>query len=165
MKRIPVVFLAVLMIAAAAIAHDGPGDHGPGGPAGFGPEGEGHGTVGSDSTIYLTTLTVDSTAGTASTKITAVRPTGTIAWTATLPVAAHLTLSDGNLIAESESRASDGTITTTLNAISTASGATAWTKTFTGRVALEPFNGGTYAFVTVPATTSGGSSTRSLVGI
>ena len=71
---------------------------------------------------------------------------------------------NGNVIAESYTR-SDGTITTTLTAISAASGATAWTKTINGRVELIPFSGGTYAIVTVPATTSGGTATRSVIGI
>jgi len=59
-----------------------------------------------------------------------------VAWTVTLSAGGHVTLSDGNLIVESASRASDGTVTTTLTAISTASGATAWTKTINGRVEL-----------------------------
>jgi len=61
---------------------------------------------------------------------------------------------------------SDGTIANTLTAISTASGATAWTKAIAGRIGdLAPFNGGTYVFVTVPATTSGGSATHSIVAV
>jgi len=162
MKKIAVVFLSLFMIAAVAGAQPhggGPQADRAGGPGGeHGPEG-GHGIVGSDGTIYLSAVTVDTTANTASTKITAVRPSGAIAWTATLPVGAHLTLSGANLIAQSSTRSSaDSAVTTTLTAISTASGATVWTKTITGRVDLEPFNGGTYAFV------NNGTS-RSLVGI
>ena len=159
MKRVSLVFLALSMTTAIAVAHGGPG--GPGRDDGH----YGGGTeVGSDGTLYLSSVSVDSSAGTASTKITAVRPSGTVAWTVTLAVGAEVELSGGNVIAESYTR-SDGTITTTLTAISAASGATAWTKTINGRVELIPFSGGTYAIVTVPATTSGGTATRSVIGI
>ena len=150
MKKIAVLFVALFMIAAMASAQHGggpqhgpEGEHGPGGAA----------IVGSDGTLYLAN----------GTSITAVRSTGTVAWTAT--AAGHVTLSDGNLIVESATRATDGTVTTTLTAISTVSGATAWTKTITGHVELFAFNGGTYALVIVPAATSGGTATRSLIGI
>ena len=151
MKKVSVVFVALLMVAAVASAQHGGGpggDHGPGGP-------DGNAIVGSDGTIYITN-------GTA---ITAVRSTGTVAWTATLSTAGHVTLSDGNLIVENATRASDGTVTTTLTAISTASGATAWTKTINGHAELFPFSGGTYAIVVVPPATSGGTATRSLIAI
>src|SRR5262245_43325773 len=108
MKRVSVVFLAIMMAATIASAQHG------GGP-GRGPEGGepgGGAIVGSDGTISLSNGTT----------ITAVRSTGTVAWTAT--VSGHAILSDGNLIVESATRNSDGTVTTTLTAISTASGAT-----------------------------------------
>ena len=153
MKKVSVVFVALLMVAAVASAQHGGGpgpggEHGPGGPGG-------NAIVGSDGTLYITN-------GTA---ITAVRSTGTVAWTATLSAPGHVTLSDGNLIVENATRASDGAVTTTLTAISTASGATAWTKTINGHAELFPFSGGTYAMVVVPPTTSGGTATRSLIGI
>ena len=151
MKKVSVVFVALLTVAALASAQHGGGpggDHGAGGPGG-------NAIVGSDGTIYITN-------GTA---ITAVRSSGTVAWTATLSAAGHVTLSDGNLIAENATRASDGTVTTTLTAISAASGATAWTKTINGHAELFPFSGGTYAIVVVPPATSGGTATRSLIGI
>ncbi len=157
MKKLAVVFLSLFMIAAIAAAQGhggGPrGEHGPGGPEG------GHALVGADGTIYIPTVTADSTANTASTKIVAVRPSGATAWTVTLNTLAHLTLSGTNLIAQSSTRSSaDSTVTTTLTAISTASGATVWTKTISGRVDLVPYSGGTYAFV------NNGTS-RSLIGI
>src|SRR2546423_6243928 len=167
MKKISVVFLALLMAATVASAQHGGGpgpNHGPEGDHGAGGPG-GHAIVGSDGTIYISSVTVDTTANTATQKITAVRPAGTVAWTATLSAAGHVTLSDGNLIVESASRASDGTVTTTLTAVSAASGATAWTKTITGHVELFPFSGGTYAVVVVPPATQGGTATRSLIGI
>ena len=154
MKKVAVILFALFVVAAAASAQHGmppmgghgpEGEHGPGGAA----------IVGSDGTIYLSSGTT----------ITAVRSTGTVAWTATLSSGGHVVLSDGNLIVESASRASDGTVTTTLTAISAASGATAWTKSITGHVELFPFSGGTYALVVVPPATAGGTATRSLIGI
>ena len=176
MKKASLVFVALLMIASMASAQHGAppppmgvmvgpggehGDHGPGGPGGPG----GGAIVGSDGTIYISSVTVDTTANTATQKITAIRSTGAVAWTATLSSPGHAVLSDGNLIVESQSRASDGTVTTTLTAISAATGATAWTKTITGHVALFPFSGGTYALVVVPPATQGGTPTRTLIGI
>src|SRR5438132_4073924 len=108
MKRVSLVFLALSMTTAIAVAHGGPG--GPGRDDGhYGGAVE----VGSDGTLYLSSVSVDSSAGAASTKITAVRPSGTVAWTATLAVGAEVELSGGNVIAESHARNSDGTITTT----------------------------------------------------
>ncbi len=160
MKKLSLAVFAAFMIAAAAVAHDGGHGGGPGpGDAHYGAAAE----VGADGTLYLSNVTVSS--GAASTTITAIRPTGTVAWTKTLSVGAEIQLSDGNVIAESYVRNSDGTVTTTLTAIANASGATAWTKTLNGRADLIPFSGGTYAIVTVPSTTSGGAPTRSLVGI
>ena len=156
--------IAVLMMATAAGANEH-GGMGGGPDRGFGGGPEGHAIVGSDGTIYLTSATTAN--GTTTVTVKAIRSTGTTAWTATLPAGAHrLELSDGNLLAESADRNSDGTFTSTLTAISAASGATAWTKTFNGVIGeITPFNGGTYLFVTVPATTSGGSATRSLAAI
>src|SRR5215467_2574727 len=121
MKKYSLIFLALMMVAAGAFAqHGGPGpgpmDHGPGGPGDFGPGG-GPGadaSVGSDGSIFLTKVTESNNAYT--TTITAVRPTGTVGWTATVNAAAHVIVSDGNVIAESGARNSDGTFTTTLNA-------------------------------------------------
>jgi len=122
MKKISVVFLAVFMIAAIASAQHGGGpmgEHGLGDERG-GPGGDA--IVGSDGNIYLSSVIVDTTANTATQTIKAVSPAGTVVWTATLSAAGHPTLSDGNLIVEHASRASDGTVTTTLTAIATASG-------------------------------------------
>jgi hypothetical protein len=171
MKRLSIVTLALLMLAAVASAHDGGGQGAPPLPPGMdlGMGGDfGHGgglIVGSDGTVYISKTT--GTSGAFTTTVTAVRTTGTTAWTATLPSGARgLLLSGNNLITSSETVATDGSVTTTLTAISTASGSTAWTKTISGRA--EPagtFNGGTYVVVVVPATTSGGTATRSLVAL
>lgn len=164
MKKTSTIAIALFLLLAsvAGAQHHGggpgggPGDNGPGG----------HAIVGSDGTIYLETVTVDTTARTSSTKLTAVRSTGTIAWTATVANARGFELSGTNLITANETTASDATVSTTLTAISTASGAVAWTRTLAGRAGeLRPFSGGTYAFVVVPASTSGGTATRSLVAI
>lgn|SRR5262245_4169382 len=158
MKKIAVAFLALFMMATIASAQHG-GGHGPGGGPreGFGPGGPA--LVGSDGTLFIVS------GDDASTTIKAISSTGTVAWTSTVAVEGHVIISDGNLIVESDARASDGTVTTTLTAISAASGATAWTKTINGHVHLVPFSGGTYAIVTVPPATSGGSATRSVIGI
>ena len=167
MRKLVPVAIAVLMMATFAMANDRGGgmggDHGGMGPGEMGPAA--HALVGSDGTVYITSSTT--TNGTTTVTVKAIRSNGSTAWTATLPAGAHrLELSDGNLIAESNVRNSDGTHTTTLTAISTTSGATAWTKTINGIVGeITPFSGGTHLFVTVPATTSGGTATRSLVAI
>ncbi len=172
MKRIITVLFAVTtLIAGAAIADHGGGPGmgmGPGMGPGFGPGGPDGAPliVGSDGTIYVTHTTVDTSTRTATTAITAISSSGATKWTGTLTNAGRLVLSGSNLLTASETRASDGTVTSTLTAISTATGATAWTKTFNGAITdLVPFNGGTYAVVVVPATTSGGSATRSLLAL
>jgi len=155
MKRASILAVAaLLLITGVAVADHG----GPGGPGGPGPDFGGGAIVGSDGTIYITSESSSNET------VTAISSTGAKKWTATLTAHARLLLSDGNLLQASETRNSDGTFTTTLTAISTASGSTAWTKTVSGRITeLIPFNGGTYAFVVLPATTSGGTATRSLV--
>ena len=158
------VFAAIALVMMAAVAgandHGGGPDRGAGGP---GPEG--HAIVGSDGTLYLTSESTSS--GTTTVAVKAIRSNGSTAWTATLPAGARrLELSDGNLLTATSTTASDGSIASTLTAISTASGATAWTKSIAGRIGeLAPFNGGTYVFVTVPSTTSGGSATHSIVAV
>lgn len=167
MKRLLIITLALLLVAAVASADHGGGPGAP--PPGFG-QGDGFGPggdllVGSDGTVYLAKTTGSS--GSYTTTVTAVRSTGTTAWTATLPSGAHrFVLSGTNLITASETKNSDGTFTSTITAISTSSGSTAWTKTFSGRADVAgTFNGGTYVVVVVPATTSGGTATRSLVAL
>src|SRR5205814_4312807 len=151
--------VALTMIAAAALAHEGGGGRG----------NEGYGDdaiVASNGTIFITSSTIDTGTRTSTTTIKAISSSGAVMWTATLTNAGRLELSGSNLIATNSTSASDGTVSTTLTAISTSSGSVAWTRTLNGRVtSLEPFSAGTYAIVVVPATTSGGSATRSLVAI
>jgi len=159
MKRILTTTLALTMVATLAVAREGPGR----GNEGFGGA---DAIVASNGTIFITSATIDTGTRTETTTIKAISSSGAVLWTATLTNGGHLELSGSNLISTNETRASDGTVSTTLTAISTSSGSVAWTRTFTGRVtSLEPFSAGTYAIVVVPATTSGGSATRSLVAI
>ncbi|MCU1244611.1 MAG: hypothetical protein JWN02_521 [Acidobacteria bacterium] len=176
MKRLLIAVFAMTLVAGAAAANEGHGGGpGPGnnGPADLGRDGGEHGAiVGSDGTVYVVKATSTTTNGstTVTRQVVAIRSTGTTAWTVTLPAGARdLELSGSNLLTVTESSTTTGGITTatsTLTAISTNSGATAWTRTIDGRVGeLTPFSGGTYVFVTKPATTSGGSATHSLVAV
>ena len=190
MKKVFIATLAFTMLASLAAANDGHGGmgsgpggmgsgpsgtgsapggmgSGPGGMAGFdGGHDGGEAIVGSDGTLYIQSTTVASGAATNATKVTAIRPSGAIAWTATVTGRDRLVLSGTNLIVLSETKATDGTVTSTLSAISTTTGAAAWTRILAGRVVeLEPFSGGTYAIIGTPAPTSGGTATRSVVGI
>ena len=134
---------------------NGPGDmNGAGGPF----------IVAPDGTLFLTTRTYDAATNTASLQIKAVNAAGAVVWTKTLTdTRGHLVLSGANLLVVDNDRDSgDSTIT----AFVAATGATAWTKTFDGHVGhLEPFSGGTYAFVIVPPSTQGGTATRTLVAL
>jgi hypothetical protein len=175
MKKVFIAAIATVLLTSAAFAHNSGGNSGSGNTStsNSGRHDEGQGletgnlTVASDGTVFINRDIVDTTANTVSTQIEAVRSTGTVAWTVTIAGDHdHLLLSGSNLIFASESTAADGTISTTLTALSTTSGAQAWTRTLSGRVtSLTPFNGGTYAVVVVPAATSGAAATRSLVAI
>jgi len=161
MKRFFIATIAVTMLASIANANQG------GGP---GRGGEGYddsaAIVASNGTVFVTSSVIDTSTQTSTTTIKAINSSGSMIWTATLSNSRRLELSGSNLISTNQTTASDGTVSTTLTAISTSSGSMAWTRTLSGRVTfLEPFSAGTYAIVVVPATTSGGSATRSLVAI
>ena len=160
MKKTLITTVAMLMLASLALANGG----GRGGPGDFG---EGNLLIASDGTVFLTRTVVDTATRTATTTVTAIRSTGTTAWTATLSDRdGRLVLSGSNLLSVTSTAASDGTVSSTITALSTASGAVAWTRTISGRVTeLEPFSGGTYAIVVTPAATTGGTATRQLVAI
>lgn len=171
-KRAVIAVVAVMMLTSVAMAN---GEHGgsaggPGGPGeerGFGGPGGGA-IVGSDGTIYITREAASSTSGNRVFEVVAIRSTGTTAFTATLPSgASHVELSGTNLLAVTDTTASGATSPTSkITAISTATGATAWTLAIDGRVqGLEPFSGGTYVQIVKPATTTGGSATRTLEAV
>jgi hypothetical protein len=174
MKRLLIAVFAMTLVAGAAVANEGHGGGpGPGnGAADLGRDGGEHGAiVGSDGTVYVVKASSTTNGTTTVTRqVVAIRSTGTTAFTVTLPTGARdLELSGSNLLTVTESSTTGGgitTITSTITAISTNSGATAWTRTIDGRIGeLTPFSGGTYVFVTKPATTSGGSATHSLVAV
>ena len=167
MKRILVFTFALTLLASVAGAMDHGGMMGgPGVGPGMGP-GDGRDLiVSSNGTVFVTGTVIDTSTRTSTTTIKAISASGATLWTATVSNGRGLTLSGNNLISISETAASDGTVSSTLTAVSISSGFTAWTRTLSGRVmSLEPFSGGTYAIVVVPAATSGGSATRSLVAI
>jgi hypothetical protein len=168
MKRVLVALLTLTMLAGAAYAGPGGGGaRGGHGPEGAGDDLRGGGVIVADNgTVFVTRLVTDSTAGTTSTQIVAINAAGTTVWSATLSDRrGHLVLSGSNLLSVTDS-STDTAVSSTITAISTATGAQAWTVTLNGRIAeLEPFSGGTYAIVIVPAATTGGTATRNLVAI
>src|SRR5438552_13236847 len=160
MKRILITTFTITLLAAIAGAN-GPGGHG---PEGYGDDAGA--IVASNGTIFVTSSTIDTGTRTSTTTIKAINSSGAMLWSASLSNIGRLELSGSNLIATNVTTASDGTVSTTLTAISSSSGSVAWTRNLNGRVtSLEPFSAGTYAIVVVPATTSGGSASRSLVAI
>jgi hypothetical protein len=153
MKKLSMA-IAVMMFAALAFAN-GP-DHG-GGHGGFPSDfGEPGGlAVDSNGTIYLTVETAAGTSSTAPTfAIKAISSTGTTLWSS-------------NLIGVSVTRPTSTTAaSSTITALSTATGTQAWTLTVDGIVTdIHPFSGGFYAVVVVPPATTGGTATRSLEAI
>jgi hypothetical protein len=172
MKRVFAVFFTVaMMITGAALAQGhgappppfGAPEGGPGGPGAPGGPGGGL-AVGSDGTVYVTSTTVSN--NTASTTIKAIRSTGTVVWTTTVASRVRPLISDGNLLYVTVAEAADGTVTSTINAISTATGAAAWTRALGGHIAeLRPFSNGTYVVTVTPPATSGGTPTRTLTAV
>jgi hypothetical protein len=93
---------------------------------------------------------------------------GAIAWSATLASPrSDVEISGPQVIEVTDTTASGASSpTTTLTALALSNGAQAWTLNITGRVAdLDPYSGGTYAVVIIPAATTGGTPTRNLVAI
>jgi hypothetical protein len=153
--------IAVAMMLVATFAFANGGGHGPGGGDNRRDDGGGANLlVAADGTAFLIQRVTDAT----TTRVVAISPSGATSWTATLPAnSGHgdLVLSGTNLIAISTPRPADGTAATasTLTAISTASGAIAWTLTLPGVAQdVRPFSGGTYVIVT-------STTTRSLVAV
>jgi hypothetical protein len=172
MKRFIIAVLATTLLAMPLSARGGGnGGNNPNGGNGGGPHGPGIGRdnganviVAADGTVFVVRATVDSTTNAVTRTVTAITPAGATAWTANLPANhGRLVLSGSNLLTLSD--AADGTVNTTITALSTATGAVSWTLNVAGRVQeLEAFSGGTYAVVVTPATTTA-AATRSLVAI
>ena len=162
MKKVLITF-AISLIAGAAMAQMS--GHNPGTPFPMPFPGLEAGlTIGSDGTVYLTSVSV--TNNVATTTIKAVRSTGTVAWTASVPGRVHPEISDGNLLYVTETTAADGTLTSTINAINTTTGAAAWARALGGRIGdIHPFNGGTYVVQMTASTTAGTAPTRTLVAL
>lgn len=121
-------------------------------------------TVGTDGVIY-TLRTTTSTSTTPSVEVVSIRPSGTIAWTAKvdgrmtrLDVAGDLVLvaSGYGDMGMDGSTADDDT--STLTALSAASGSVQWQLAIDGVIgAIEPFSGGVYAVIIQHGTTTGGT--------
>lgn len=155
--------LALALLLTTTLAYARGGGRGPGGPGGDGGAGIGNAIVADNGTIIVTRVVTDTATDTRTVQLVAYNSAGAQAWTATLTDRGHLTLSGNNLLSVSEDEDAD---TSTITARAISNGAVAWTKTVTGRVTdLEPFSGGTYAIVVVPAATEGGTATRSLIAI
>lgn len=160
MKRLLTLTFALSMIAAVAAADNG---HGSGG-FNFGPGGGV--IVDANGTIYVSDSVIDRATRSSTTTIKAISSSGSVLWTATVSNAHGPRLSGPNLLFTDTTKASDGTVSTVLTAISTSSGSVAWTQTFNGAVTeLDPFSAGTYIVVVTPAATTGGTASRSLMAI
>jgi hypothetical protein len=164
MKKTAIAVLALLMVATFAVANE---HGGPGGPGGHGPEGGGYLEVAADGTVIITHAAANSTAAAPVAELVAIR-NGAVVWTSTLPSLHTEVEPSGTQLLEAYDTTAAGatTPTTTIRALSLATGTQAWTLNITGRVSdLTPYSGGTYAVVIIPATTTGGTATRNLVAI
>lgn len=168
MKKAVIAVVAVLMFATFALADDhGHGPGGPGGPGDHGGFGGGRLEIAADGTVILTRAAAGSTASNPAYEIVAVR-NGAIVWTKALSSGrTEIEISGSQVILVTDSTPTGATTPqTTLTALSTSTGAQAWTLNVPGRVTeLTPYSGGTYAIVVVPPATTGGSATRSLIAI
>lgn len=115
--------------------------------------------VGPDGTVYTLRI-ADAAAGSVPAgEVVAVRPSGAIGWTATVAAGMpSLALSGSDLIVATRTMGSAATPSSTLAALSTASGAQRWVLQLDGIVMdIEPFAGGTYVTLIKFPATSGGS--------
>jgi hypothetical protein len=170
MKKAAIAVMSFLMIATLAVAdgHGGPGGQGGPGGAGLpGHDGGGRLNVAADGTVIVVRATAASTASNPAAEIVAIR-NGAVAWTAALPsVRTDVEISGAEVIEITDTTASGATTPTTkLTALSTTNGAQSWTLNVNGRVTdVTPYSGGTYAVVIVPAATTGGTASRTLISI
>ena len=165
-----VIAAALVLVTTFAVAQGhggmgGPGHGGPGGPQDFGRGGDEGLLVSSDGTVYIVHST--STTTTAA-EVVAINSAGAVVFRSALTSGrGHLVLSGSNLINVTGNEATATTAaTSTLTAISAATGTQVWTLTLDGHVGeLRPFSGGTYAVVLAPPATAGTAPSRTLVGI
>ena len=180
MKRITtsLIFTLVLLVAGVANAQMmGGGNHGGSGTPGNGQNGGMNGgmgdmagmvgmgnhrglIVGSDGTVYTVRISNPTTTQAATFEVVAVRPSGAIGWTASVNAGmTFIELSGNNLLVTSSPHGFDmgygqtpTTTSSTLVALSTASGSVQWTLQLDGfAFDVEPFAGGTYVTVAEPA--------------
>lgn len=174
--------LLVAQIAAAQMMGGSGNNHGSTPPTGSGNPaggmnlgmGDGMGqalTVGSDGAVYmLRTSTTTTSTQFPSVEVVAIRPSGTIAWTAKLDGRMNRLELSGNLVLVSSGdgdmglrNGSSGTTddASRLVALSSTSGLVQWQTDLDGFVAaIEPFSGGVYALLVQRDGTSRGNGMR-----
>lgn len=138
---------------------------GMGGSEDFGRGGDEGLLFSSDGTVYIVrSMSTTTTAA----EMVAISSSGVVVWRSAMTSGrGHLVLSGSNLINVTGNAATTtAAATSTLTAMSAATGTQVWMLTFDGRVGdLRPFSGGTYAVVVAPSATAGTAPSRMLVGI
>lgn len=119
--------------------------------------------VGTDGSVYSVRVSNLAATRTPAFEVVAVRPSGAIGWTASVgPGMTFIELSGSNLLVTTSPRGFDmgygqipATASSTLVALSTASGSVQWTLQLDGfAFDIEPFAGGTYVTVVKPVQAS-----------
>ena len=197
MKRITTIlfFTLVLLVASVASAQMmGGGNHnGSGGTPSNGQNGGMNGgmgdvagmgnhrglIVGADGTVFTVRISNPTTTQAATFEVVAVRPSGAIGWTASVNAGmTFIELSGNNLLVTTSPHGFDmgygqtpTATSSSLVALSTASGSVQWTLQLDGfAFDIEPFAGGTYVTVAKPAQSSnsggmhGGTGTTTSYG-
>ena len=175
MKRITTILIFTLVLLVASVANAqmmGGGNHGGSGTPGNGQNGGmgdmagmvGMGNhrgliVGTDGTVYTVRISNPTTTQAATFDVVAVRPSGAIGWTASVNAGmTFIELSGNNLLVTTSPHSDMGygqaptSTSSSLVALSTASGSVQWTLQLDGfAFDIEPFAGGTYVTVAKPA--------------
>lgn len=183
MKRAAISALLVILTASIAAAQMMPGggmhrgSNPPGGSAGsMTPMAgmENSLVVGTDGVLYVVRNVLSATSTPAG-EVVAIRPSGTIAWTAKLQSIVHRVEFAGSSVLVATGPAmggmgrwpAGGALTSSVVALSAASGAVVWQTALDGVVTgIEPFATGTYVLIHVPNVSSATMSVkRSVVAI